>query len=230
MKTKFPRWMFRLGMSICLLNFNTSAMSATLIAPKQNTTAISCVTASPVLPVRIIQFVANRMGKYVFIQWQTAHEVMGDVYTIERSTDGVHFNRCAFLFSNPANENKYRYQDTFVAPIVFYRLSISGKPDEVFKSTTIVVIQHDEDAERICLKQNPVGQFFLIETVFYQAHQIQLILRDNMGRVVWSHTREVPMGIQLLHIPVPANFANGWYWLQMGHNQLQLQKPLLLAR
>jgi nitrous oxidase accessory protein NosD len=230
MKTKFPLWMFRLGMAFSLLNFNTTAIGAALIAPKQQATTISCITKSPVLPVRIIQFVANRLGKYVFIQWETAHEVMGDVYTVERSTDGVHFTRCAFLFSNPANENKYRYQDTFVAPIVFYRISISGKPDEIFKSNTIVVVQNDRDAERICLKQNPVEQSLQVETVFYQAHQVQLILRDNMGRVVWSLSRQVPMGIQLLQIPVPANLANGWYWLQMGHNQLQLQKPILLAR
>ena len=74
-------------------------------------------TTSPVLPVELIEFTANRNGNDVMLNWITATEMNNDYFEIQRSLDG-HNWETVFTVRGAGNSNnevdyiEYDYKET----------------------------------------------------------------------------------------------------------------------
>lgn len=88
------------------------------------------VSPSITLPVKLVRFEATTQNKQVDVSWQTADEKENRGFWLERSIDGVRFEKQAWI---PANTTlHYNYTDRFVQPgIVYYyrlqQLDFNGK-------------------------------------------------------------------------------------------------------
>lgn len=78
------------------------------------------------LPVELIDFTAKAIdNKFISLRWSTATEINNEGFDIERSTDGINFEKIGHLSGNGNSNviNHYSYQDNNVAKgIYYYRL------------------------------------------------------------------------------------------------------------
>ena len=84
------------------------------------------VTVITVLPVTISSYTATLNNDRVLLNWSTAQEQNSSFFTIERSTDGIHFNFLGKVNATGNTNNTTNYQLIDYAPIEgvnFYRLS-----------------------------------------------------------------------------------------------------------
>ncbi len=78
-----------------------------------------------ILPVKLIAFNALLVNKKVNCTWETASEINNDYFTIERSTDGNHFESIGRVKGkgNTNTNTRYRFTDNNpLAGISYYRL------------------------------------------------------------------------------------------------------------
>ncbi len=110
-----------------------------------------------VLPVTLVNFNANKNGKVVDLQWQTASEINNKSFTVQRSKDGVSFNSIQAIQGAGTSRNVNNYTTVDNAPINginYYRLmqtNYDGK--ETFFAIRLVDMQSTSD---FSIAPNPV--------------------------------------------------------------------------
>ena len=83
------------------------------------------VSGSGVLPVSLIGFTARQENNHTLLQWKTTSEVNNKGFEIQRSNDGINWNKVGFVNGavNSTVEKNYRFQDADPLPGKnFYRL------------------------------------------------------------------------------------------------------------
>lgn len=84
-----------------------------------------------VLPLRLLDFHANKQSGAVALSWTTANEINTDHFELERGSDGINFSRIASISTNNnTSVNNYSYTDHNPLPTIYYRLKmvdIDGK-------------------------------------------------------------------------------------------------------
>lgn len=87
----------------------------------------TCVNCMSTLPVELVSFDAKPEGNSVACSWSTQSEKNCDFFTIERSTDGIHFEVLGYMkgAGNTSNTRRYKLYDSdpFFSTTSYYRLS-----------------------------------------------------------------------------------------------------------
>ncbi|MNK24826.1 hypothetical protein D3C87_431410 [compost metagenome] len=87
----------------------------------------TCVNCMSTLPVELTAFNATLEGNAVACEWITETELNNDFFTIERSTDGIHFEPIAYMKGAGNSLNPLRYKmydyDPYMDIVSYYRLS-----------------------------------------------------------------------------------------------------------
>jgi F5/8 type C domain/Secretion system C-terminal sorting domain/Fibronectin type III domain len=121
------------------LGFGTKAISPGFAVTSADNNQLNIATfdnfeESNPLPIALISFTATNINnEYVSIKWTTAMELNNDHFQIERSTDGLHFEKLATVKSagNSSLKQDYSIADNHPATgINFYRIKqydIDGK-------------------------------------------------------------------------------------------------------
>jgi hypothetical protein len=80
----------------------------------------------PILPVELISFIAYPANNYIELEWITASEVNNDGFVVERSLDGITFEKIGYVDGNGTTNEKtiYTFQDDSVQynRLYYYRL------------------------------------------------------------------------------------------------------------
>lgn len=83
-------------------------------------------TSSCALPVELLSFKATAQGKYkIKIDWSTAAELNNHFFTLQRSTDGLHFSSISKIYGQGDSHQKtnYTFTDEMHAyAIIYYKL------------------------------------------------------------------------------------------------------------
>jgi len=90
-----------------------------------NNNQSACLPGSLVLPVELLSFNANCLNGEVFLQWATASEINNDYFTIERSQDGINFEKIGNVIGagNSNNLKNYSFVDrNLLLGANYYRL------------------------------------------------------------------------------------------------------------
>lgn len=87
----------------------------------------TCVNCMSTLPVELTAFNATLEGNAVACEWMTETELNNDYFTIERSTDGIHFQPVTYMKGAGTSLNPLRYKiydyDPYLDMVSYYRLS-----------------------------------------------------------------------------------------------------------
>ena len=81
---------------------------------------------APLLPVELIDFQAEKNDEHILLQWQTGSETNNDFFVLERSPDGIKFEKIAQVRSKGSGvgHNDYEWKDQKPLPgNNYYRLS-----------------------------------------------------------------------------------------------------------
>ncbi|MGV3657842.1 MAG: M43 family zinc metalloprotease, partial [Chitinophagaceae bacterium] len=154
------------------------------------------------LPVKLVQFEAKAAGRQINISWQTADERENKGFWLERSTNGIQYERQAWVPA--ASSYNYTYTDRFVQPgvVFYYRLQ---QVDVNGKTTYSGIRQAQVAGTGIGLQVTPnptSGQVKVFVSGQLEPFSVRLL--NAAGGLVgqWQGvTALAPFSLQMAHLP-----------------------------
>lgn len=172
-------------------------------------------TAKGALPLDFVSTRAYLQDTGVIIQWQTANEKNVANYTVERSVNGVDFNK---INSIPAgNHVAGQYESIDKSPASgtnYYR--IRSKDIDGRNQYSQIVQVNNLSANTYTLYPNPATAHnlkLLIQNA--QPGKYQLRLLTGQGRIKSHQTVESYGGQQSIKLQLPSDISNGVYRLEI---------------
>lgn len=185
-------------------------------------TVVSSGGACALLPVELINFVANCYDNDVKISWSTASENRNDFFTVEKSIDGENWNEIGKIESkgNSSKQNNYIYFDKETnIKASYYRLKQTDFDGFVSVYDPIGVECYEDNSTFFELYPNPSnGQSF---DVFLKEKNRKgysnLSIFDTRGTLVFQENIEVKSGINSYHIN--KNLYSGIYFVEINNGE-----------
>jgi hypothetical protein len=172
-------------------------------------------TVDPVnpLPVTLITFKAEAQNKQVKLTWQTSTERNTQVFTVERSKDGVNFEDVTSIDAKGNSESNYSYSAIDSKPysgVSYYRLRITDKDLSVAYSKTLAITISGEQNTAI-LYPNPSDgtEIFINASSDFKIQGIY----DMTGRKVGFNQQKNTENTFGYHIHFTENLPSGTYIL-----------------
>ncbi len=143
--------------------------------------------SSPV-PLTLLDFSANRVNYIVDLKWQTANEINTAYFSVQRSTDALHFNTIGKVAANNRSGiNDYSYADNtggVMADYIYYRLQQTDIDGRSFFSKIVSVnIEHGQPTLNIY--PNPAKNYITIFSASpSELNSAFLTVSDMTGRIV----------------------------------------------
>lgn len=162
------------------------------------------------LPVTLTSFTATRKNSAALLQWETSQEINTQSFTIEKSTDGIHYIPVGTVAAAGNSQSTLRYQ--FTDPMLsngtnYYRLLITDIDGKTSYSM-IRTIQVSDIADNLQVYPNPVVRGMLYIRSSREISSIELT--DVSGRTL---LRKAIAGTQY-QLPMQG-FAKGTYFLHV---------------
>lgn len=149
------------------------------------------------LPVDLLSFDACKSENFVKIEWVTAAEINNDYFSIEKSTDGIHWEEYMIVQSKATRGNSnevlhYEATDDLPqVPVVYYRLKQTDF-DGTFKYSDWEVIRENITSELVVnVFPNPsTGNAFQLFAGGLQPYEnVKVCLIGINGQSVYSDTK-----------------------------------------
>ncbi|MBP6430200.1 MAG: endonuclease [Ferruginibacter sp.] len=184
----------------------------------------SCLS---VLPVTITNLSAKKVSNNAVISWKISNEQSIRKYEIERSSNGITFEKIGEVNSN--GNTTYSFVDNSLPKIqrVYYRLrtiELSGKTTV----TNIVSVDGNIISSTVKIYPNPAAKFITIELNNAIASEPSLLtITDITGKVVLQ--RSLTANSSVLRIPVQ-QLSNGVYTLKIANTSTTTNTKFVIAK
>jgi hypothetical protein len=160
--------------------------------PVSGPTAFCANPPCSILPVELSAFSAAEKKRVVYLYWKTESESGNDHFDIERSTNGIDFEKISEVPSKAANGDSrvaIEYQATdkdLKDPLYYYRLKQVDKNSD---SKHFKIISVRVSAAELYIYPNPNnGQFWIDVPNGKENETVEVCIIDNMSRVVMEKT------------------------------------------
>ncbi len=154
------------------------------------------------LPVKLLNFAANKQGNDVLLTWKTATEINNKGFEVERKTASQSdWQTIAFvpaLQSSPNNTYTYVDADANTNQTLYYRLKQMDRDGKFTYSTIAVVGYNGLMQEHVQVFPNPASGDFNIEIVTEKDEVAQINITDVSGQQVVSFTEHIYQGKNLI--------------------------------
>lgn len=173
------------------------------------------------LPVELTNYSAAMSGKFNSIKWSTASEQNNSGFDIQRSTDGVNFEKIGFVKSlstsgNSSSRLDYSFTDHNPAGLKqYYRLKQIDF-DGAYKYSAIVLVTREAPTslELTRVYPNPTQESVYINAAAHKNMDLQLFIYDFGGRVIGKKQVVAQIGNNGFDMPV-AHLAPGTYFIKV---------------
>jgi hypothetical protein len=147
-------------------NGNGSAITTASVVKGPSSLTAGGVISSATLPVKLESFTAKSNGTTVVLSWITAQEMNLSVFEIERSNDGISWNKISSVSArgNTSTESKYSYSEVVkVASTYSYRLKMVDIDNKSEYSPIVKVAFNTSNNTAIKTYPNPATDFFAVD-------------------------------------------------------------------
>jgi hypothetical protein len=181
--------------------FNDPQPATQLFATANNSACLTGLSVS--LPLELLDFHVSALPNSIVLDWGTSQEKGVSNFDIQRSTDGLLFQKIKSL---PAQNNlinaEYTYRDASVKSGVtyFYRLKIN-ELDGSTEFSPIRSARIESSDVGIEISPNPVGSAHMIQIRTPYESLFKFVLLDENGKVVLTKKFEQSTQIELGNIP-----------------------------
>jgi hypothetical protein len=166
------------------------------------------------LPVKLISFTGNRYNSLSQLQRETTGEENGDVFDLEKSTDGLNY-ATIYTIVGKGTGGSYQQSDSSTAPVVYYRLKVKSAAGNYFYSRVLAFENKFDTHNNIKLLKNPVSDQILLNIDVKQTDNLLVVLNNLSGKKILQQRMVVQAGSNQMVIILPANCVNGIYILQL---------------
>ncbi len=167
-----------------------------------------------VVPVKLNSFTGKAEKGRNMLYWSTSTEENADHFELERSIDGVAFNRIADVLAKAATGASYQFADQYpYSGNNLYRLKMVDK-DGSYEYSAIVKLSSEKKAVTVTqLYPNPVSNLLNLQFQAEKATSVQYLIADIAGKKISSATLKLNSGINNLQMSFEG-WAPGIYLLQ----------------
>ena len=144
------------------------------------------VTPCAILPIQLISFNAMVKNKTVELKWSTASEKNNDIFTVEKSEDGIEFTPVLVVRGAGNSETLLNYSATDISPsggISYYRLKQTDF-DGRFSYSSIVAVKNLQAIHYQIIPNPSNGKNIVFSVTAPGSMSINIIIRDLSGRVI----------------------------------------------
>jgi hypothetical protein len=162
------------------------------------------------LPIELLSFSGKHSSKGNLLQWSTATEKNNNYFDVERSQNGVEFQKIGQVIGMGNSQTINFYQFTDANPqksLNYYRLKQND--DDNYTYSKVISIRNETTGSNIEIYPNPVQDILFIKDV---SENFDYKIVNMMGVVMQSGTSTTKS------LPVSA-LANGVYYLQINQQQ-----------
>ncbi len=140
--------------------------------------------SNAVLAVRWLAFDGNRLNGQVQLHWKTSGQNEDVSYTVQRSSDGVHFTNLVTV-AGSINKDDYYYTDANPGNITsFYRILSVENGKKIYSS--VIVIRGNTHDAYLTILQNPVGQKLRFSVKVPAMKDIIYSIYNSTGQLLYS--------------------------------------------
>ncbi|MGZ3865025.1 MAG: T9SS type A sorting domain-containing protein [Bacteroidia bacterium] len=197
----------------------TSSGSSTVFGWSGGSCTDCVFSTSNPTPITLLSFTAVLNKNQVEIKWTSATELNNKYYSLERSSDGRNFKEIQRINSKATNGNSLvniSYETIDEKPvngISYYRLrqtDYNGK-NEAFKAVSVLNGPPKDIIFSVSPNPNN-GEFTANFTGVDKDHEIQLLLHDELGRIVYSNTFVTEEAMSSVNVSPSQNVGKGFYF------------------
>ncbi len=167
-----------------------------------------------ILPVKLKSFTGKRSGAVNELKWE-ANCNTKVMFNIERSIDGMYFNKIGNIVADQLDCNKpFYFTDNNPLPGKnYYHLQIVEASGAISYSSIISLHSGKIEPVQINLQENPVkGSSININVDAEKAEQLNLLITDVTGRILLDKPLKISAGNNHLTINT-ISLASGIYWI-----------------
>ena len=186
-----------------------------------------------VLPIELVSFTANPVEKVVLLNWETASELDNAYFTIEKTQDGVNFEKVTQVAGagNSAEKMYYAAVDSFPFPgLSYYRLKQTDFDGKYTYSNLVPVNFNSADNNEFVLYPNPVNNGLLnLSYLAKKGSNMVVSFYDIQGRLV--ATQVVPInntGAQLVNLYPTQGLSSGVYMVKGVSDSMSFVKKVVV--
>ncbi|MDE3250888.1 MAG: T9SS type A sorting domain-containing protein, partial [Bacteroidota bacterium] len=175
-------------------------------------------------------FSGSLQNQTALLQWTTTNEKPGEWFSLERSSDGIHFTGIQDMpAEGKSNGSNYHYTDPNpVTGYAWYRLKITSI-DGMRYSKTIALFSK-ASAFDFRLIGNPVLNSVVLQGVSASDRPVRLLLMNAVGTILQNKEWFVRAGANTITIDGLSSVPSGTYILQMQAGQDIKQFKLIKLR
>ena len=141
-----------------------------------------------ILPLRWISFTVTMKNNMAELKWQTAEEMNTDHFNIEKSTDGLNWEKTGVVNSNNNTVNTYLFTDNPITSKTYYRIKSIDRDGRA--SYSKVVSLSTNMTGTITIAGNPVKpgivEVSISNTALLQKEKVQVKVFDMAGHLILS--------------------------------------------
>ncbi len=184
----------------------------------------SCLT---VLPVTITNFSVKKNNNTALVSWKINNELSIKKYEVERSTNGINFEKIGEVKSNGSTQYSFTDNTLPLAKTIYYRLKIvelSGK----LNTTNVITIDGVVLVNALKISPNPANEKITIQlNNGINQKGALLTIFDFTGRLLVQ--KSLTNGQNTITLPV-LNYANGTYFIKINTDTEVLKTNFIISR
>lgn len=182
------------------------------------------------LPIELISFEAEQVPTGVDLLWKTASEENNDFFTLEKSTDGIHFSEIQIVkgAGNSSSVKQYMFNDKNTnSGIIYYRLKQTDFDGKSEYSNTIS-INFDTQVETFVFPNPSTGKVFNVTFENTKSSSITIKLTKINGAVVFVKNYEITDGLMTIQIVPDTYISPGMYIIKGMSENGEFNQPILV--
>jgi hypothetical protein len=155
------------------------------------------------------------------VNWYTKDEMNTKEFFVERSTDGVSFEKVGALnaLGNSQGRTDYNILDNIEnvrdAQVIYYRIKLMDIDNKYYYSNTISVKPLSLNDETILIFPTPFDDKLTIEYLSVDASDLQIEITDIFGKTIMQKVESVNIGLNQIRINNLSSFASGQYFIKI---------------
>ena len=164
------------------------------------------------------------------LSWKSDDYTAGDLYEIERSTDGVNFISVNTVRAN--SSGTYGETDNIsrlTTYEVFYRLKFQGTGGRIYYSSAIRLLLQLKQDQFLTVAPNPVKDQFRLSFSVTKPSGAEISIINSTGAVVYEKNEQAETGLNEWIINKPVGWAPGQYIIQVKLADEIFRKRLIIA-
>lgn len=188
------------------------------------------INSNSALPLNLLSFNGVLNNNTVYLNWQTEDETDFSHFTIERSSEGIHFTAIGNVSSTGiSTRNSYRFDDYNIHGLssdkIFYRLKMTDK-DGKYKYSRVIRFHLDQMTGSLGLFPNPSAHSINLSFEKNKKGNIQVNVTDSRGAIVQTLTENIAAGKTSLIMDI-STLSSGTYFISVIHEDGILQQKFV---